>query len=272
MEFSLITPDQTTVPADDTMVEPRSRYAAPRRSRFASALMALGMVVLMVLALLSMAVLRDEGHAGGTVMSAMNLSPPPGEKQPNPTKARAAAKPATVSHQVQSTAAPKLPPRVPIDNPNKVEWPEGFVHTSHAEMAAADIGKIHSAASTGNADASAGGGGKGGGEGPGGSHLYNAAWYREPPNSALASYMRPGQASGRWAEIACRTVENWHVEQCQELGEEPRGSGMARVLRQAAWQFLVRPPRVDGKSLIGTWVRIHYDFVQKKVEETPEQP
>jgi len=260
-----------TAAEDEILVEYRaSRYGAPTQSRYVSALLSLGVVALILLALLSMAALRDEGRAGGAILTAMNLSPPPGEKKPNPTKARAAAKAAAAPHQMQATAAPKLPPRVPIDNPNKVEWPEGFIHTSHAEMASSDIGKIHSAPSTGNSDATVGGGGHGGGEGPGGSHLYNAAWYREPSNTALVSYMRPGQSTGRWAEIACRTIENWHVEDCQELGEEPRGSGMARVLREAAWQFLVRPPRVDGKSMIGTWVRIHYDFTHEKATESGE--
>lgn len=268
MEFSLITPDQEPI-----VTEARSRYAAPQRSRYWAALLSLGVCALILLALLSMAVLRDQGQSARGLLTAMRLGPPPGEKQPNPTKAQAAAKSATTPQHTQPTAAPKLPPHIDVNNPNKVDWPEGFIHTSHAEMAAADIGNIHSAPSAGSASASAGGGGHGGGEGAGGTSYYNVDWYRKPPETALENYMRPGQNPGRWAEIACRMIENYHVEDCHELAEEPRGSGMARVLREAAWQFLVRPPRLNGKPLLGSWVRIRYDFIRKQTEEVPtEQP
>lgn len=94
------------------------------------------------------------------------------------------------------------------------------------------------------------------GEGPGGQPLYNAEWYREPRDAELAPYLPHNLPQGAWAEIACRMVAHYHVENCQSLTENPIGSGMGRGMRQAAWQFLVLPPRRGGKELLGTWVRI----------------
>ena len=100
------------------------------------------------------------------------------------------------------------------------------------------------------------------GEGPGGLQLYPVAWYREPYDSELRPYLSQAKQvpPGAWAEIACRMIEHYHVENCRPLGESPRGSGLAKALRLAAWQFLVKPPREGNKVLIGSWVRIRFDF------------
>ena len=134
---------------------------------------------------------------------------------------------------------------------------------SHADLANSDISKYHSAAPGGNGNENGGGGGKGGDNGPGESTFYNVDWYRKPPQNVFENYMRPGQNPGRRAEIECRMIENYHVDDCHEYSEEPRGSGMARVMREAAWQFLVRPPRLNGKTLLGTRVHITYVFTER---------
>jgi protein TonB len=97
------------------------------------------------------------------------------------------------------------------------------------------------------------------GEGPGGARLYNAEWYREPTQAELSAYL-PARLQPGWGMIACQTIARYRVDNCRVLGSEPPGSGLGGAVRQAAWQFLVRPPRIDGKPLIGAWVKIRIEF------------
>ena len=106
----------------------------------------------------------------------------------------------------------------------------------------------------------------GAGEGPGGVTLYNAEWVREPSDAELRTYLPRSVAAGSWALIACQTIAHNQVENCAQLGESPRGSGLSKAMRLAAWQFRVRPPRVDGKPMVGAWVRIRIDFGKEKGE------
>lgn len=246
-----------------------ARYGSSRRDRTVSFVLAVMVTALLVFVIISMSQVGDFGGEAGGQLVAVNLSPPAAEKE----KAKAAPKqdvqrPET---QVVTTPPPRLPPRVEIPSKNQVEWPPGFIRMSRDELAKADISNIKPAGGGGGNASGAGAGSgnaQGAGEGPGGARLYNAEWYREPTRAELSPYMSAarGAAAGEWAIIACRTVERFHVEDCRELDENPRGSGLARALRQAAWQFLVRPPRVDGKAQLGTWVRIRFDFKAGKRE------
>jgi len=65
-------------------------------------------------------------------------------------------------------------------------------------------------------------------------------------------------------------IENNHVENCQIIGENPRGTGLAKALRLASWQFLVKPPRINNKPQLGVWVRIHFDFGSASADTTGE--
>ena len=160
--------------------------------------------------------------------------------------------------------APKSPK--PLVEATKSTAP-GFVVMSQADLDAGDISKVPSHRGEGGDTGTDSAAAYGPGQGPGGAPLYTAEWYREPTDGELELYLPPNRPPGAWAVIACQTVEKYHVENCRSLGESPPGSGLASGVRKAAWQFLVRPPRVGNKPLIGAWVRIRIDFT--KLRETP---
>lgn len=97
------------------------------------------------------------------------------------------------------------------------------------------------------------------GTAPNGEPLYAAAWYREPRPDELRGYLSAADGPG-WGLIACRTVPDYRVEDCVGLDEYPTGSKITRAVLAAAWEFRVRPPRLGGQSMVGSWVRIRIDY------------
>lgn len=97
------------------------------------------------------------------------------------------------------------------------------------------------------------------GTAPNGEPLYAAAWYREPSDDELRGYLSTASGPG-WGLIACRTAPDYRVEECVGLDEYPSGSQINRAVLAAAWQFRVRPPRLGGRSMVGSWVRIRIDY------------
>ncbi|MFW2831001.1 hypothetical protein [Sphingomonas sp. ID0503] len=146
----------------------------------------------------------------------------------------------------------------------------GILEMSGADFAATDVSRLPSVprggggADGGGAPPSGGGAGTGGHSGPHGEPLYGADWYREPTNAELAFYLPKVRARTGWGLIACRTVADNRVEDCVELEESPRGSGFARAVREAAWQFRVLPPRVGTRRLVGEWVSIQITYGEKR--------
>lgn len=155
----------------------------------------------------------------------------------------------------QPPPAPRVPPIPNARSP--------FLEMTREEFAAADISKLGTAggkvaaAGQGATDASVG-------TGPGGVTLYAADWYPRPPTDAELNGYLPKRTipEGAWAEVACKTIPGNRVENCQALGESPPGSGLASAIRQAGWQFRIRPPRIDGKPQVGTWVKVHIEFTK----------
>lgn len=165
--------------------------------------------------------------------------------------------------EAKAEQARETPVTPPISEPQPAEKKPAFtfLKMSHDDFMAADIGGMKSpGVARGGSGDSGSGGTYGPGEGPGGTTLYRAQWHREPTDAQLGGYLPANAPASGWGEVACQTIENFRVENCQILAESPRGSGLARAVQNAAWQFEVVPPRVNGKPQIGTWVRIRIDY------------
>lgn len=215
------------------------------------------------------------------------LAPPPRKQGPNgfsllpddEGESAAAPKQAQQAQQHQQAASKPVPEQpkpvvtptdVPPPPPSPVESPVKVIWLNKQQFASTDITGRTSATpdktgngSKGDSDDDDGGSGKAAGTGPGGERLYNAQWYREPSHAEMATYLSKARQQSGWGEIICRTIPNYGVEDCRELGDTP-GSGIARAMRQAAWQFKIRPPTKNGKPLIGSWVRIHFDYTVRR--------
>jgi periplasmic protein TonB len=172
--------------------------------------------------------------------------------------AETATRPKVVHKEVQRTETKPVPKPPPIVLPAKPtiqpDRPLEMIEMSKEDYAAADIGKVpKSSAGAGAGDSEAVG------RGPHGEVLYAAEWARHPTDAELSGYL-PASAPDGWGLIACRTIPDNRVEDCVELDQSPRGSHLASAVRQAAWQFRVRPPRKNGRPMIGEWVQIRIDY------------
>jgi protein TonB len=137
-----------------------------------------------------------------------------------------------------------LPPAPPKSQP--------WVEMSKDDLAAADIGNLpKGSSSAGDSEVV--------GTGPHGETLYAAEWARHPTDAELGGYL-PANAPDGYGLIACKTIPGDRVEDCVELDQEPHGSHLASAVRQAAWQFRIRPPRKNGVPLVGSWVSIRIDY------------
>ncbi|WP_367347755.1 hypothetical protein [Sphingobium yanoikuyae] len=233
------------------------------RQRAGGLAFALVLNAILLLALLTMAPHIDPKKVEDRNPVSFDIEP---AKQANKEKSKAQK----AEKRERDTAAPKqksepvvTPPR-PVETPTvQPPSPFPFITLDSRQMAAADIGKMEKKTAgvgdsgTGNAKAIVGPG-----EGPGGVQLFEAEWYRRPTHAELSTYLPANAPAQGYGLVACKTIDHYHVENCQMISEYPTGSGFGRAVRLAAWQFLVRPPRVDGKPQVGAWVRIRIDYTR----------
>ena len=231
-----------------------------RRRRTGSMLLAVAAHVLVILLLLYLTpVLTDRERAG----SALKTFQVAGERTSSATKHAKA-----VPHHTASAPAPRAKPWAQPSRLHTEATPDADAAAIWAlgkgMYKGSDIAAIPSAdkGETEVADAAGGGGAgksKGAGAGPGGAA--DAEWYREPSEAEMRTYVPHQAVPGNWGMIVCQTAPNYRVENCRELQQSPPGIGISRALRQASFQFKVRPPVVDGKPMIGAWVRIRFYIV-----------
>lgn len=240
-------------------------------SRATSFAISAALVALLIWMLIRMGLLPDVVPTGRVgALTTINVQ---GDR---PSHAAARAIKATPKHQTTTTARTKVTPPVPAPKVPPPPIPWNVIPMSHDDFVQSDISTKpnrsaeRAAAGQGDQGADSGtGGGNDNGTGGGqqGDRLYKADWYPRPPSQAeMDFYTKHTAHIEGWGEIACRTVPRWGVEDCRPLGETP-GSGFARAMVDASWQFHVMPPRVNGKPMVGSWVRIHFDFT---LRNTPD--
>ena len=203
---------------------------------------------LLILLLLLLAPPQPKGKPGMDSMVAFNVA------AASPQRARPKPQPQPKTQKAPSNPQPKPMVTVPDAPPAKWSFGDpallGFdlkklppADSAPAQMA--DAGPPDSAVV---------------GVAPDGSKMYAAEWQREPTDQELNYYLSKARGRpGAYGLIACRTAPRFKVEDCRPIGETP-GTGLGYAVNEAAWQFRVKPPRVNGDYQVGTWVSIRIDI------------
>jgi protein TonB len=172
-----------------------------------------------------------------------------------PASSSESPKPAPHQSTAASRPLPKPPPIVLPTKPTITPPPkqsQPWIEMSNDELAASDISNLPKG-EPGEGDSEIVG------HAPNGEVLYAAEWARRPTDAELGGYL-PKNAPDGAGIIACKTIPGDRVDDCLEVANDPPGSHLASAVRQAAWQFRVRPPRKNGHPLIGSWVQIRIDY------------
>jgi protein TonB len=238
-----------------TLPSPFAR--TPLRRRLSGFALALAINAGLLLILMTLGVIPPPAHK---TMRGIVVDLIPESRSSAPERTRTEVERPRVS---SNKPIPKPPPIIlPVKPtiappPQPSTKPSPWLEMSKDEMAASDISKLPAAGSGSAGDSEVVG------RGPNGELLYAAQWAREPTNAELAGYM-PRNAPDGYGLIACKTIPGNRVDDCIELEQQPAGSHLASAVRQAAWQFRVRPPRKGGRPLVGSWVRIRIDYISSR--------
>jgi protein TonB len=245
--------------AEATLPSTGYRGGATVRERAGAGTIAVALCVLLLWMLLRLGVLPPLGLRGPPALTTLTLKGEGAERARTvhkaPRKAGGAPKPAARTPVVHPQTSPSPVPSLNV------------LHVGHDDLAALDLamatkhGDRGAGAAAGAEQDSASEDGSAGGGGQMGDSMAPVDWYRRPTHAEMATYLDSAHARAGWGEVVCKTAPRYHVEDCQELGESP-GSGIARALREAAWQFQVLPPRRNGEPIIGAKVRIHFDVIE----------
>lgn len=235
----------------------RERMRANLGDKVAGAVLALAFEALLLLVLLSLGQMRPErkeAPMATVAFDARDYSEAPARPEPEPaSKASARVRP------VRQQPLPEVAEVAPA------QPPAAIIPVSPQEMRTFDLSNLAkppnapAGPAIGPAYTPAFGDSKRVGTAPNGQPMYAAAWYREPTDAELRGYLSTAQGPA-WGLITCKTVADYRVEDCIGLDEYPEGSHMLRAVLAAAWQFRVRPPRVNGVSQVGDWVRIRIEY------------
>ncbi|AOL92979.1 hypothetical protein [Porphyrobacter sp. LM 6] len=270
----MATPDDPSALAADQPRGLARLWSDARRRKALSLTIALAIEVLLLLLLLTLGaqIAGDEdGEETVTAFEATEFAAPP-EPEPDPAT-DAPPETSEAVTQEQPLTQPDPPRPSPLNlNPQPApapppappaQQPDPKPSASPKIAARINPGRSYGPVDTGNPRT--GGDSQRVGTMPNGEPLYAARWYREPTDQELSGYLSTANGPGS-ALIACRTVVDYYVEDCQLLGESPQGSQMGRAVMAAAWQFRVRPARIGGREQFGSWVRIRIDY---SIRRTP---
>lgn len=263
MRFPLLPAFRNRPPADDAPLHERRAYAQRRERAGALGLTIVIHILVFAILLFSRSMPMPE-KMQSTLKGFMVMSET--EEKGEETKqaeAKAETKQSAESESRPVTQPEEAPPPPKPDLSVPSENKSNFILLSSEDFASSNIGSKPSQRQGAQAAAQSGPAVQGPGAGPNGAQVYSADWYRRPTNVELSTYIPPNAPRSGWGMVACRTVERYHVEDCYILGESPRGSGLGRAVLNAAWQFLVLPPRVNGRAQTGTWVSIRIDYTEK---------